>query len=212
MADFITLSCNACGGKLKITQEINNFACAYCGTEYAVNRGDGVISLNPLTDEIIKVKEGVDKTASELAIARLKDEISNLSDDQKNVDNELSSWTEKRGVEREELVNKLKGKRNTRILFLVIGSVVLSSICFIFILNLGPEICGIMALVIIAIFLILGFSKNIRDFTGKLELQKFDDTSAETSKALTQKSDNFQVSIIGKEEDLLKHERIVGIA
>lgn len=47
MTDFVTLTCPSCGGKLQITQDIDHFACAHCGTEHTVRRTDGTISLAP---------------------------------------------------------------------------------------------------------------------------------------------------------------------
>ena len=75
MADFIEMTCKSCGGKLKITTEIDEFACMYCGTEFRVRRGDGIVSISPLVDEMRKVSVSTDKTASELAIVRVKQEI-----------------------------------------------------------------------------------------------------------------------------------------
>jgi len=43
MPDLITMSCPSCGGKLQITNDIERFACAFCGTEHIVRRqGDAV--------------------------------------------------------------------------------------------------------------------------------------------------------------------------
>ncbi len=78
MADFVTLSCPSCGGKLQITQDIDRFACAHCGQEHIVNRNGGIISLTPVMDALNKVGIGVDKTAAELAIVRLHKEIGEL--------------------------------------------------------------------------------------------------------------------------------------
>ncbi len=78
MPDFITLTCPACGGKLEITDDIERFACAHCGREHVVKRGGGIVSLAPVVDAIRNVETGVDKTASELAIARLQREIDDL--------------------------------------------------------------------------------------------------------------------------------------
>jgi len=78
MNDFITLTCPSCGGKLEITEDIQQFACAHCGTEHRVNRSTSIVTLSPLVASIKKVQTGVDKTASELAIKRLKDEIATL--------------------------------------------------------------------------------------------------------------------------------------
>ncbi len=78
MSDFINLTCPNCGGKLQVTKEIEHFACAHCGVEHVVKRGEGIISLAPVVEGIKSVKEGVDKTTSELAIKRLQEEIPKL--------------------------------------------------------------------------------------------------------------------------------------
>mgnify|MGYP000845656560 FL=1 len=85
MSDFITLTCPNCSGKLQITDDINRFACMYCGVEHLVRRGGGIVTLQPVVDELKKVntglsgiKGGVDHMASELAIQRLQKEIPEL--------------------------------------------------------------------------------------------------------------------------------------
>ena len=80
MADFIALSCPSCGGKLQITDDLDRFACGYCGNEMVVNRGGGIVSLKPITEGLKKIQAGTDHTASELAIARLDKEIHELRD------------------------------------------------------------------------------------------------------------------------------------
>lgn len=72
MADFITLTCTNCGGKLQITQDIERFACGYCGIEHIVRRGSGIISIAPVVEGLKRIQEGTDKTASELAVVRLR--------------------------------------------------------------------------------------------------------------------------------------------
>jgi ribosomal protein S27AE len=81
MVAFITLSCPSCGNKLQITEDIDRFACAACGNEHIVNRSGGIVTLKPVIDSIQKVQVGVDKTASELAIVRLSQEIRKLEKD-----------------------------------------------------------------------------------------------------------------------------------
>jgi predicted Holliday junction resolvase-like endonuclease len=78
MPDFITLTCPSCGGKLKITNDLQRFACSYCGTEHIINRGEGVISLAPVVESWKKAQIGIERTASEMAITRLKEEIAEL--------------------------------------------------------------------------------------------------------------------------------------
>lgn len=85
MSDFVTLSCPSCGGKLEITSEIDRFACAHCGTEHVVRRGGGLVSLKPVVESIEHVRTGVDKTASELAIRRLQEEIAALQQEKQRI-------------------------------------------------------------------------------------------------------------------------------
>jgi hypothetical protein len=79
MADFVTLTCPTCGGKLQITNDVERFACGYCGNEHIVKRSGGIVSLSPVVEGLSKVQAGVDKTASELAIVRLNGEIGQIS-------------------------------------------------------------------------------------------------------------------------------------
>lgn len=79
MADFVTLTCPSCGGKLQITQDIDQFACGYCGNEHMVKRGGGIVALAPLVEGLTRVQAGVDKTAAELAMPRLSREIADLN-------------------------------------------------------------------------------------------------------------------------------------
>ena len=79
MADFVSLTCPTCNGKLQITPNLERFACAYCGNEFAVNRGGGIVTLSPVVEGLSRVERGVDKTASELAIARLQNDLAPLN-------------------------------------------------------------------------------------------------------------------------------------
>ena len=85
MSEMITLTCHSCGGTLKITSEIDRFSCTHCGNEYWVRRGEGIISLDPVVQSIENVQTGVDKTASELAINRLKNEIREFELEKENL-------------------------------------------------------------------------------------------------------------------------------
>jgi hypothetical protein len=78
MPDFVTLTCPSCGGKLEITNDIDRFACGHCGAEHIVRRSGGIVSLAPVVAALGKVQVGVDKTAAELAIVRLKEETEGL--------------------------------------------------------------------------------------------------------------------------------------
>jgi DNA-directed RNA polymerase subunit RPC12/RpoP len=76
---FIKLNCGNCGGALEIHDDMERFACGYCGAEIAVQRRGGTIVLNSVTETTKRVPIGADNTAAELAIARLKEEAESLS-------------------------------------------------------------------------------------------------------------------------------------
>jgi len=86
---FITLSCPSCGGKLQITNDMDRFACSHCGNEHIVRRSGGTVSLAPVVEGLRKVQSGVDKTASELAIVRLKHEIEELEEEYSDLESHL---------------------------------------------------------------------------------------------------------------------------
>jgi ribosomal protein S27AE len=76
--DFVTLTCPSCGGKLQVTNDIDRFACAHCGTEQVVRRGGGIVSLSPVLDRLAEVEAEVDEAVSELAVKQLSEEIAKL--------------------------------------------------------------------------------------------------------------------------------------
>lgn len=76
---MVTLKCSSCGANLEITPEMEVFACGHCGTQQVVKRAGGTVSLKVLSDAIGKVQAGTDKTAAELAIKRLKEELVTLN-------------------------------------------------------------------------------------------------------------------------------------
>ncbi|MCX6055878.1 MAG: zinc ribbon domain-containing protein [Chloroflexi bacterium] len=78
MSIFVTLTCPSCGAKLQIGNELERFACAHCGNEHMVKREGGLISIIPILEHLQKVELSVDKTASELAIQRIKEEGAKL--------------------------------------------------------------------------------------------------------------------------------------
>ncbi|MCA0456636.1 MAG: hypothetical protein LCI00_21865 [Chloroflexi bacterium] len=128
MADFVTLSCPNCGGKLKVTSDLNRFACSHCGAEHVVKRGDGIVSLSPVMDAIARVQTGVDviaedirfrreqeakaksKIASEMAISRLKSDVSQLQ-------NQLDPLQDKKN---KASVKKLQAGAKSSLIMLVV--------------------------------------------------------------------------------------------
>ena len=81
MPEFVTLSCPTCGGQLQITSDIDRFACAHCGNEHIVKRGGGIVMLAPVVKGLAEIQRGTDRTAIELTIRRLKEEIRELDEE-----------------------------------------------------------------------------------------------------------------------------------
>jgi ribosomal protein S27E len=78
---FIDLNCTNCGGKLEVYDDMERFACGYCGSQMLVQRRGGTVALKAVIEAIHKVQIGTDKTAAELAIARLYKELEKLKTD-----------------------------------------------------------------------------------------------------------------------------------
>jgi hypothetical protein len=91
MSEFITLTCPSCGGKLEVTNSMERFACANCGNEHLVKRQGGAIFLAPVVEALQNIQSGTDKTASELAISRLKNEIEEIETVKKKIKAVISS-------------------------------------------------------------------------------------------------------------------------
>jgi hypothetical protein len=72
---MIPMKCAGCGAQLEIGTDMDIFACGYCGTNQKVERKGGTVSLRLIDDAIKQVQRGTDRTASELALGRLKQEL-----------------------------------------------------------------------------------------------------------------------------------------
>ncbi len=86
---FINLNCANCGAKLEVYDDMDRFACGYCGTEMLVQRRGGTVALKAVTEAIKKVQIGTDKTAAELALVRLGKELEELKAHRSQVENTL---------------------------------------------------------------------------------------------------------------------------
>ena len=83
---FVNLNCLNCGAKLKITDNIFEFACQYCGATQIVERTGGIVALKFLSDKLDRVQSSVDRTAAELKIQRLKNELEELEEKHTELD------------------------------------------------------------------------------------------------------------------------------
>ena len=71
---IIQMKCPGCGAGLEISKDHQDFACAYCGSSLHVIRSGGTVALS-LVDVVDQVRANTDRTASELALVRLADEL-----------------------------------------------------------------------------------------------------------------------------------------
>jgi hypothetical protein len=55
-----------------VYDDIERFACGYCGTSLVIQRRGGTVALRAVTEAIKHVQMGTDKTAAELALVRLR--------------------------------------------------------------------------------------------------------------------------------------------
>lgn len=88
---FIPLNCLNCGGRLDVYDDMERFACGFCGTGMIVQRRGGTVSLKSVAEAIHKVQIGTDKTAAELALVRLNEELKKLTDEERLVANSTSA-------------------------------------------------------------------------------------------------------------------------
>jgi len=79
--EMIKLQCPSCGGKLEVGNDLERFACGYCGTAIIVRRSGGTVSLAPVVEGLANVQRGVDRTAAELALSRLERDITKLREE-----------------------------------------------------------------------------------------------------------------------------------
>ena len=77
---FIGLNCSNCGATLDVYDDMERFICGACGTNLLVQRRGGTVRLTSVTEAIRKVQVGTDKTAAELALIRLNDELKVVGD------------------------------------------------------------------------------------------------------------------------------------
>ena len=71
----ISLKCPGCGAALNVSPDMEQFSCGYCGSEQIVLRRGGTVALSLIGDAIAKVQAGTDRTAAELAIQRLREDL-----------------------------------------------------------------------------------------------------------------------------------------
>lgn len=95
MSGPISLECPSCGAvDLRKANDADQYICNYCGRKLYAESFQGTISLRPFLDEI-KETLGVGKEASELAIRRLKEDISFLESERQNLESNYDDLVRK---------------------------------------------------------------------------------------------------------------------
>ena len=87
---IISLKCPNCGAGISVTPELDVFACGYCGAQQMVQRGSGTVSLKLLGEAIARVQYGTDRTAAELAIRRLREELASVEFERSKIETGIS--------------------------------------------------------------------------------------------------------------------------
>jgi hypothetical protein len=72
--ELFEMTCRNCGGKLQIAKDAEQIMCQYCGSEYLITITEGAISLKKISEGLQNIQKSTDKTASELALVRIKEE------------------------------------------------------------------------------------------------------------------------------------------
>jgi hypothetical protein len=75
----ISTTCPSCSGSLQIPNDIERFACAHCGKEHTVKRRGGIITLEPVVQEIKKIDEPAIEVQQPTQIKRKKPVMGILS-------------------------------------------------------------------------------------------------------------------------------------
>lgn len=93
---IVNLKCLNCGGVLEIDVDMERFACGYCGSQQMVQRRGGTVALRPVVDAVARIQVGTDKTAAELALVRLGQELAQAQARLASVDAEFLVWKNQR--------------------------------------------------------------------------------------------------------------------
>jgi predicted RNA-binding Zn-ribbon protein involved in translation (DUF1610 family) len=187
MSDFVTLTCPSCGAKLEITPDMDRFACGYCGTEEIVRRAGGAISLAPVVEGLNQVRAGVDKTASELAIKRLREEIAIL---QVSLDDMKAQYA------------ALKEPKFPMVTFLICAFLILGG----FITALSPDMdAGTRGFSVVIILVSAGVAFLVTQSTAK-KTEKF---KVGTKQPLEKRFNDIKETLVAKQGELQDHLKIV---
>jgi hypothetical protein len=168
---LVSLTCPSCGATLDIGPSIDNFACGFCASNIAVERSGNIVALRLLNHAIGKVQRGTDRTAAELAIRRLSEEINQLELEKEKCDKDLAAITQKYlGI----------ANNDSSVGFLRAGIVVLVVCLALSVPPGGVSVGGLFATVVIAGFLWYLVGKQ-RPELAKLKAKQIEARDQETA-------------------------------
>lgn len=90
MNSTLNLTCPSCNSKLQIPRDVIRFACETCGSELVVDKRGGIVVLRTVSSEASNTKDipvgtNIDRTSAELAIARLRKDIEELTKEYRTI-------------------------------------------------------------------------------------------------------------------------------
>jgi len=102
MTEITKLSCPACGGKIEVKENSDQFTCIYCGTHLQIEKSKGEIAIKPFIQAVKTMQSSMDRTASELAITRIKPELDALQAQRKPY---LEQWNHLNAIHNSKVPN-----------------------------------------------------------------------------------------------------------
>ena len=89
----VALRCLGCGSNLSVPLNLEQITCLYCNLQQTIERGQGVMGLKRIVSSIEKVQVGTDRTAIELALRRLREEIAEVNVKRTNHERHASTFS-----------------------------------------------------------------------------------------------------------------------
>jgi hypothetical protein len=119
-ARIFALQCPSCGAGLSVASSLDVFSCSYCGATIKLAQSGGTVALELLGRQLAGVQRGTDKTAAELALRRLSDELAVLNAEADQLNRHRAWRAETLAIEKDEI-----RERNGHVLMLAIVAVVI---------------------------------------------------------------------------------------
>lgn len=192
MSDFITLACPSCGGSLRITDDIDRFACKYCGREHLVRREvvagrQTHVDLVPVVQHLKRIDRKMDRHASELAIQRLRQ-------DRRGLKNLIEDWKRELWAAKGD-VGRARGRLIAACVFLLLSFVAVGVLFAADTQSVGVCVLAVIGLIgvpslVVLLVQIVNLSKYGREVaTARRKLNRLHDDLDEVESELTYHED-----------------------